>query len=102
MIARELSKSDKVPVELLSTIFRLTTTSYKHFFNSLIRMLAKDGFMNGAIRLEHLIPDFLASAWHPLFYFRLSFGRQDQVWSCLNELLEDLGSNPDHKSLHKK
>jgi hypothetical protein len=83
-----LPPSERVPVAAFSAIFKQKTNSYKFlFFIGLLRRLKRENFQSpGPFSLAELQAEMLALAWYPHTYFRLSFGRQDQVANMLSNI----------------
>ena len=76
-----LPASDDVSALALSRIFGDVTNSYKFlFFQAFLDNTERSSFDPGiAISIDDLIIDMLVLAWYPHVYFKLSFGKQDQI-----------------------
>jgi hypothetical protein len=73
--------------EALSRIFNNTTASYKFlFFLSLMELLKENNFSNRKFTYQELTSMMLAYAWYPKKYFRLSFGKQDQIGKLIEKI----------------
>jgi transcriptional regulator with XRE-family HTH domain len=83
-----LPDSDRVNVAALSAIFANTTNSYKYlFFTAILEILRRRQFESlSSISFQELVIEMLASAWYPHTYFKLSFGKQDQIAQKLDTL----------------
>lgn len=79
---------EELNISALSRLFRDTTNSYKYIlFLSFLDILARrkfDASLN--IEFRDLIIEMLANAWYSHTYFKLSFGKQDQIGNKLNSL----------------
>jgi hypothetical protein len=76
-----------IDTKALSRIFNNTTNSYKYlFFISLLELLRNKEFNSIKISYRELSSMMLAYAWYPKTYFRLSFGKQDQVGKYLESI----------------
>lgn len=86
--AQVLPPSDLVNVAALSAIFSNTTNSYKYlFFAAVLEILRRRQFEAlSPISFQELVIEMLASAWYPHTYFKLSFGKQDQIAQKLDTL----------------
>jgi hypothetical protein len=83
----DLPDSDEVNVNILSSIFRDVTASYKFlFFLAILETIEKPDFDPvRPIGLQDLALDMLALAWYPHVYFKLSFGKLDAIAQHLDE-----------------
>ena len=75
-------------ISALSGLFDSTTNSYKYlYFLSLLDILKRRNFDNlSAISFREIIVEMLANAWYPHKYFKLSFGKIDQIANKLDNL----------------
>lgn len=77
-----------IDTQILWRIFNNTTNSYKYlFFISLLELLKTSEFKSKKITYKELGSMMLAYAWYPKKYFRLSFGKQDQIDKFLEQLI---------------
>ena len=77
----------RIDTQALSRIFNNTTNSYKYlFFISLMELLRYKEFNSKKLSYRELSSMMLAYAWYPKTYFRLSFGKQDQVGKYLESI----------------
>ncbi|MFN6487239.1 MULTISPECIES: HNH endonuclease domain-containing protein [unclassified Nostoc] len=85
---QDLPLSDKVNVTVLAQIFNNITNSYKYlYFLSLLDILKRRSFDTlSPITFQEIIVEMLANAWYPHKYFKLSFGKQDQIANKLDAL----------------
>ncbi|MGH1393531.1 MAG: HNH endonuclease domain-containing protein [Trichormus sp.] len=85
---QDLPLSDKVNVTVLSQIFNNITNSYKYlYFLSILDILKRRNFDTlSPISFREIIVEMLANAWYPHNYFKLSFGKQDQIANKLDAL----------------
>lgn len=85
---QDLPLSDKVNVTVLAQIFQKRTNSYKYlYFLSLLDILKRRNFDPvSSISFGEIIVEILANAWYPHNYFKLSFGKQDQIAIKLDSL----------------
>lgn len=85
---QKLPQSERVNVSILSQIFHNTTNSYKYlFFLSILDIITRRKFDTlSPISFREIVVEMLANAWYPHNYFKLSFGRQDQVTNKLDSL----------------
>jgi hypothetical protein len=83
-----LPRSDYLNVAALSRLFNDVQNSYKFlFFLSLLDVLQGKHFnVEVPISFQSLIVEMLVYAWYPHTYFKLSFGKQDQIAQKLTSL----------------
>lgn len=80
--------ADNLNISALAGLFDSTTNSYKYlYFLSLLDILKRRNFNNlSAISFREIIVEMLANAWYPHKYFKLSFGKIDQIANKLDNL----------------
>lgn len=80
-----LPSNSNLPISALAACFNQVTNSYKfYWFLAILRHVEKGGAQ--IITLDALFAHMIASAWYPINYFRLSFGKQDQLSSIADTL----------------
>ncbi|HEY9801557.1 MAG TPA: HNH endonuclease domain-containing protein [Leptolyngbyaceae cyanobacterium] len=79
---------DGLNISALAGLFDSTTNSYKFlYFLSLLDILKRENFEDTlTISFQDIIVEMLANAWYPHNYFKLSFGKQDQIGKTLDSL----------------
>ncbi|MFZ5809999.1 MAG: HNH endonuclease domain-containing protein [Chloroflexota bacterium] len=83
-----LPPSPQLPISALSAGFDNVTNSYKFYWFLAILEHVREN--NGRILpLDSLLACMTASVWYPIHYFRLSFGKQDQLARIVSLLGED-------------
>ncbi|MDZ8186698.1 MAG: HNH endonuclease domain-containing protein [Nostoc sp. ChiSLP02] len=92
IINQDLPLSEKVNVTVLSQIFNNITNSYKYlYFLSTLDIIKRRNFDTlSPISFREIIVEMLANAWYPHNYFKLSFGKQDQIANKLDALELDI------------
>lgn len=87
-----LPSSNSLNISALSGLFNNTTNSYKYlYFLSLLDILKRKNFQSSLfITFREIIIEMLANAWFPHNYFKLSFGKQDQIANKLDALNLDI------------
>lgn len=85
---QELPLSEQVNVTVLSQTFNNITNSYKYlYFLSILDIIKRRNFDTlSPISFREIIVEMLANAWYPHNYFKLSFGKQDQIANKLDAL----------------
>ena len=80
-------ESDGVNATTLARIFDDVTNSYKFLFFLALLDNAERNLFDASIpiSLNEIVLDMLVLAWYPHVYFRLSFGKQDQIASQLDK-----------------
>ncbi len=73
-----LPNNSNLAIDKLASVFNDTTNSYKFFWFLALLESIKEG-KNKEIEIEHLIIKMISRAWFPINYYRLSFGKQDQL-----------------------
>lgn len=87
MINKGLNPSAIVMAKL-ARVFENTTTTYKYFwFLSLLRFIKR---RRKSIAQADLINEMFKLAWHPTVYYKLSFGKQDQMQRVILQVQEEL------------
>lgn len=75
-----------LPVHYLALAFDNVTNSYKFLWFLAILDEVEEG-TDGSIAVTRLLGRMVASAWYPVNYFRLSFGKQDLMARLVTEML---------------
>ncbi len=88
-----LPYSPKLNIAALAAVFDETTNAYKYYWFLAILDLIREGWED-VIPFNRLVAYMLANAWYPLVYFRLSFGKQDQMDRALSLLRARCGLVP--------
>ncbi|AFZ48543.1 hypothetical protein Cyast_2600 [Cyanobacterium stanieri PCC 7202] len=84
---QSLPPSHGLNISALSQLFNSTTNSYKYlFFSALLDILERNLFDCELISFRELVVEMLANAWYPHVFFKLSFGKQDQISLKLDKL----------------
>jgi hypothetical protein len=74
-------------VNALNMAFRKTTNSYKYlFFLSILELLKNSSFKNPVLSYREITSMMISYAWGPCYYFKLSLGKQDQIYKVIDEL----------------
>ncbi len=87
----KLPESNRLPVASLARVFNNVTNSYKFYWFLAILDTVK-ARRGRTIPIDHLLARMIANAWYPLHYFRLSFGKQDQLGQVADLLRAQSGS----------
>lgn len=84
----------RLPVRHLATVFARTTNVYKHYW-----LLAWVDHLQSSsdrfVRTDHLLARMISLAWHPVHYYRLSFGVQDKLAENALRLARETGLTQD-------
>ena len=85
-----LPPSQRVPLNVLVSVFKNTQNSYKYLLLLSILRNLKSNLYSGSrvFSLEELQAEMLTIAWYPHNFFKLSFGTQDKVSRMLDDLPE--------------
>ena len=76
-----------IDTRALSRSLNSTTTSYKFLFLiGLLELIKNSNFEKQLFDFKELGSMMLAKAWYPKSYFRLSFGKQDQIGKIIDTL----------------
>jgi hypothetical protein len=73
-----LPNSPKLPISALSSSFEQVTNSYKFYWFLVILDHVRQG-MGRVIAIDSLLAYMIGHSWYPLNFYRLSFGKQDQI-----------------------
>lgn len=80
-----LPNSDTLAIQNLSHAFDKTTASYKHFwFISILQIFATTRAEK--IYVKDIMARMVANAWYPVHYFKLSFGKLDNLFDTVVDL----------------
>lgn len=80
-----LPLSSNLPIECLAASFSNVTNSYKfYWFLAILEHLREHQSRNMSV--DDLLARMVAGVWYPAHYFRLSFGKQDQLGTIAFEL----------------
>lgn len=74
-----LPQATNIPVEYLAASFRNVTNSYKFYWLLAILEHIQRPPNQSIISIDQLLARMVAFVWYPTNYFRLSFGKQDQL-----------------------
>jgi len=81
----QIPQSDILTTNRLGKIFTSTAATYKYFwFVSIMQIHAKSD--NPRISVWDIVIRMVANAWYPIHYFRLSFGKNDSLFTIVMEL----------------
>lgn len=73
-----LPKSDILPIEKLGSVFNNTAATYKYYwFLSILDLVVKEG--KTRLSIWEVVANMVASAWYPIHYFHISFGKSDSM-----------------------
>lgn len=86
MAASQLPPASDLPVDRLAALFSSTTNAYKYLFFLALLDLLEATPDRADFSMREILVRLLENAWYPHTYFRLSFGRQDQVARTLDEM----------------
>ncbi|MCD0490050.1 hypothetical protein LPB86_17550 [Pedobacter sp. MC2016-14] len=79
-----LPLSDSLPIQALASCFRSTAAAYKfYWFLSILQEVERG---NHKIRKMDLFAGMIANAWYTINYFKLSFGKLDQLQIAVEEI----------------
>lgn len=85
-----LPPASHLPVSVLAAAFDEVTNSYKfYWFLSILESVRENS--GRVFTLDSLLARMTASVWYPVNYFRLSFGKQDQLGRITMLLGENSG-----------
>lgn len=90
MITNALPPALHLPVSALASAFDEVTNSYKfYWFLAILESLRED--TGPVLPLDLLLARMISGVWYPVNYFRLSFGKQDQLGKVIALLGEKSG-----------
>lgn len=82
-----LPNAPGLPVHHLAAAFNEVTNSYKFLWLLAILDEVEAG-TDGLVPISHLLGRMIGTAWYPVNYFRLNFGKQDLLSRLVVDLLE--------------
>lgn len=95
-LEKELPEADNLPVQHLVATLKSTTASYKfYWFLAILDAIRHE--VPSPISFDYLLSRMVALAWYPSNYFRLSFGKADQLAGCVKALKTELNLAPNEK-----
>jgi hypothetical protein len=80
-----LPYSPRLNVSTLAACFEEVTNSYKFYWFLAILEHVREGY-GPNITINSLLARMVANVWYPTNYFRLSFGKQDQLGRVVNQI----------------
>jgi 5-methylcytosine-specific restriction endonuclease McrA len=90
LLEQDLPEADNLPVQHLVATLKSTTASYKfYWFLAILDAVRQD--VPSPIPFDYLLSHMVALAWYPSNYFRLSFGKADQLARCVAVLKSESG-----------
>ncbi|AFM12960.1 HNH endonuclease domain-containing protein [Turneriella parva] len=90
LLEQDLPEADNLPVQHLVATLKSTTASYKfYWFLAILDAIRHE--VPSPIPFDHLLSRMVALAWYPSNYFRLSFGKADQLAHCVAVLKKESG-----------
>jgi len=98
----DLPYQEDLPVYLLTGCFNNTGATYKFYW--FLALLEKVETGKICIRKNDLFAEMVANAWYTVNYFRISFGKQDQLQKAIGRLrdLEKLTIDADRQTISKR
>jgi hypothetical protein len=88
-----LPANDQLSIESLAAAFRNVTNSYKFFwFLAILDHVQEE--QSRIIAIDSLLARMVAWVWYPTSYFKLSFGKQDQLSLTVELLRQATGIEP--------
>jgi hypothetical protein len=79
---------------LLNTVFRSTTNSYKYYWwLGILRLIKAKG--DARISMDDVVFEMLALVWFPINYYKISLGKSDQLTKHIKEIQVQF-TLPDH------
>jgi hypothetical protein len=98
----DLPFQQNLPVHLLGGCFNNTSATYKFYW--FLALVGKVEMGEIRIRKNDLFAEMVANAWYTVNYFKISFGKQDQLQSAISRLkeLEKLTVDEDRLTISKR
>jgi hypothetical protein len=98
----DLPYNENLPVHLLSGCFNNTSATYKFYW--FLALLGKVETGEIRIKKHDLFAEMVANAWYTVNYFKISFGKQDQLQTAISRLkeLEDLTIDAERQTISKR
>lgn len=94
--------SEKLPINLLSSVFNNTTATYKfYWFIALVEAVEKG---KTTISKKELFAKMISNSWFTINYFHLSFGKYDILQDSIKSVkeLENLTIDENKDSVYNK
>ncbi len=91
-----LPNQQNLPIHYLSAVFGDVTNSYKfYWFLGILDSVALENKQQ--ITIDSLLSKMIAEVWYPVHYFKLSFGKQDQVFQYAQSIKANFTLSDDVK-----
>lgn len=89
-----LPYDDRLNISVLSGFFKNVSASYKFvYFLSILEILKKRKFSGEPISLKCIEKEMLKIAWYPHTFYKLNFGKTDQLGIVLRDLATEQNIN---------
>ncbi len=99
----QLPESYPLPIQHLAGVFKSSrvTNSYKFYWFLSILQILKSRPSNSVINMQEIAVLMISNVWYPINYYRLSFGKQDQLANVVANLktLLNIQSNTKKQAL---
>lgn len=86
--------------QLIQLLENKTTTYKLFFFLALLNLIKKDN-QKLTFDIDEVIKEMLISAWYPAVFFKLNFGKQDQIYKILKQIPLIDGVTP-NRNMHQR
>ena len=86
----QIPQQDSLSTNHLSRVFNNTVATYKYYWLiSILNIYMSTGSVR--ISIWDIVISMVASAWYPIHYFRLSFGKSDSMYIAIRAIREITG-----------
>lgn len=83
----KLPAYSQIAVQNLARVFSNTTNSYKFYWFIGLLAFIKRG--EAKVGIDEVVVEMITKVWYPIIFFKLSFGKQDQLVPLILQIKED-------------
>lgn len=93
-----LPTSNNLPIQKLASVFGSTVATYKYYWLIAIIELVEEG--NSVILKKNIFSRMISNAWYTINYFKLSFGKSDNLQIAVKSILNSEKLHEDENKIN--
>jgi hypothetical protein len=94
----QIPPAQNLPIHHLASVFNDVTNSYKfYWFLGILESVGME--QKCSIPIDTILAKMVAEVWYPVHYFKLSFGKQDQLFQYSDKIKTDFALANDTKKI---
>jgi len=86
LIIMYLPQTENLPINILASVFKSKVATYKYYWLLAIIELVEEG--NIEIPKRKIFSKMISNSWYTINYFKLSFGKSDQLQNAVERILK--------------